>query len=353
MINTEYKHDYENIIQKAYRIVHNLFYKCIKDKKRAYPLYASYRHRKKLVKDSKNVIQYMSQKPSYNAGFGHGIDIWRNGIINSEMFHLRYAYMPMVSSEWEDSLGFSENETEVGSLKLKGYRQILLPYYDPNEKWSVDLIREIIKSYKGEKIIFLNEMEQQSKKDHFMIGADYMRRKFWESSKRRNDRLLYNKGEISVAVHIRRGDVSEGIKKGNEKLKKRWLDEDYYISLMGKILGFGSTDNIRFYIFSEGNKEDFSKINMFNGDVEFCLDMSPIDSFIHMCRADLLIVGLSSFSYDPGLINKSLKIASDRFWNPYPDNGEWIIADKFGMIEKDKEDILKNYLTEIAEGKKY
>ena len=49
----------------------------------------------------------------------------------------------------------------------------------------------------------------------------------------------------------------------------------------------------------------------------------------------LLITGLSSFSYDPGLINPAKKIAPKKFWNPYPKNGEWILADEEGNIEED------------------
>ena len=69
--------------------------------------------------------------------------------------------------------------------------------------------------------------------------------------------------------------------------------------------------------------------------------MNMIDSFIHMCRADLLVVGLSSFSADPGYINPALKIVPSRFWGKHPDNGEWIVADEKGIMMAEDVALLK------------
>ncbi len=337
----EYKHDYESPVKKAGRKIKTVFFGLFKDPKKTYPFYASYRHRKVKRSAAAPVTQYMTQEPDYSAGFGHGVDVWRNGIINAALFGLEYAYTPMVNKAWEQELGFSENENSVSELKRSGYRVVKLPYYEPDDEKSISLIKEITASYRGEKVIFLNEHEQNCNNDFFMTGADYMRRKFWAASRREHDKLIYRDGEISVAVHIRRGDVSVGVANGQENMKKRWLSEEYYITVMEKIKEILAGRKMRFYIFSEGVKEDFPLINKMDADICFCLDMGAVDSFIHMCRADLLVVGLSSFSYDPGLINTNLKIASDRFWCPYPDNGEWILADADGRFPEAEEEKIR------------
>ena len=344
----KYKHDYETRSMKLCRKLHTLFYRMVRDRKKASFLYASYRHRKIKPATKEDVKQYMTQSPNYSAGFGHGLDIWRNGIINANHFGLEYAYMPMVSETWEEALGFGEREKSIGMLLQEGYREILLPYYDLSDEKSIKIIKQIITSYRGEKIIFKNEFEQSSDLEKFMISADYMRRKFWESSARKKDNIMYSGDEISVAVHIRRGDVNQEQGKKNANIRKRWLDEEYYVNIINEILQMDTKKKLKFYIFSEGKKEDFVLLNNLKDiDMQFCLDMPATDSFIHMCRADLLIVGLSSFSYDPGLINPALKIASDKFWNPYPENGEWIIAEENGQLTGDGKKSLNGYLSMI------
>lgn len=330
-----YKHDYENLIKRIKRKSREIFFRIMKEKENTYPFYASYRHRNKKPNINKKhkTVQYMTQEPNYSAGFGHGIDVWRNGIINASILHLEYAYTPMVSREWEEALGFAEGEKSVEKLKKEGYREVLLPYYDLSDEKSTELIRSIIGSYYGEKIIFKNEFEQDCRQDRFMIGADHMRKKFWNSTRRKKDRLIYKDDEIPVAVHIRRGDVSAGLASGREEYRKRWLDEDYYVRVMNTVISsLKDREKIRFYIFSEGREEEFPKIGNMETKIRFCLDMSAVESFIHMCYAKILIVGVSSFSYDPGLINPFVKIVPKKLWNPIPDNGEWIIADNEGNI---------------------
>ena len=332
---TQYKHDYSTKKDKIFRKLHSTFFKLIKDKEKANIFYASYRHRNKKA-GKVYVIQYMTQQPNFGAGFGHGLDVWRAGVVNAKALGLEYSYTPMVTEEWDRALGLGEKEMSTEKLIKQGYRVVRLPYYEMRDKASRELIEKIIRSYRGEKVIFLNEFEQECSPKDTGIGNDFMRRKFFEASSRKDDKLIFEKDKVNVAVHIRRGDVSEGLKAGDESMRKRWLDESYYVKVIGAVDEKIKKENKEavYYIFSEGSEEDFPELKKME-NLRFCLDMNAIDSFVHMCRADFLITGLSSFSYDPGLINPAKKIAPKKFWNPYPKNGEWILADEEGNLEEE------------------
>ena len=333
---TQYRHDYSTKRDKLFRKLHSAFFKLIKDREKANIFYASYRHRNKQPGKT-YMIQYMTQQPNFGAGFGHGLDVWRAGVINAKALGLEYAYTPMVTDEWDRALGLGEKEESCEKLINQGYRVVKLPYYDMRDKMSRELIEKIIRSYRVEKVIFLNEFEQDSAPKDMDAGNAFMRKKFFEAAARKEDKLIYDKKKLNVAVHIRRGDVSEGMKAGDESMRKRWLDESYYVKVIESIeeqLKDKEKEAV-FYIFSEGDVDDFPELKKLER-VKFCLDMPAVESFVHMCRADLLVTGLSSFSYDPGLINPVKKIAPKKFWNPYPKNGEWIFADENGNIAEEE-----------------
>lgn len=343
-----YKHEYAGIIKKIKIKAHGLFIKVVSDKNKQRVFYRSYRHIGKKKTGAVETALYMTQEPNPLAGFGHGIDVWRSGISNAKIFDLNYAYCPMPTKEWDTRLGLGEGMTSIADLKGKGYRLIKLPYYDPYNGDDLEMIRQIIASYKGERIIFLNEFEQPTDRAYSQYACDCMKKMFWASSEREKDSLAYDADSVNIAVHIRRGDVTKN--SADPDIRKRWLDNTYYEAVIKQILAEAQTGiRIRVYIFSEGDKEDFKELETLACPVTCFLNTSIVESFIHMCRADILVVGLSSFSADPGHINPSLKIVPSRFWGTHPDNGEWIVADEEGNIsEEDRQKIKKTIKDRIS-----
>ena len=161
-ISKNEKHDYASLSQKIIRKLHKLFYRMIGDRKKAYPFYRSYRHRNKKTDPNKEALtsHYMTEYPGYLAGFGHGLGAWRAGLVNAGRFGLSYAYTPMVNQAWEETLGLGENFPGAKDLLNRGYRKVLLPYYDMNDPASIELIQQIVASYRGENDVFYNEHEQ-------------------------------------------------------------------------------------------------------------------------------------------------------------------------------------------------
>jgi hypothetical protein len=88
---------------------------------------------------------------------------------------------------------------------------------------------------------------------------------------------------------------------------------------------------IAIYLFSQGEIRDFAEFNQFE-NLQFCLDVSPMDSFLHMVFADVLITSKSSFSYKPALINNGTKVCPKEFWHGYPQTNDWVMADESGDL---------------------
>ncbi len=384
-LKKEEKHDYAGWGRKLYRRLHRAFYKILGDRKKAYPFYASYRHLKSDERKNKapdlpdknsddrdtalfsgmdettwshgyaevnhsvptgqiatyfrnfHAEHYITELPAYMAGFGHGLGAWRTGLVASIRLGLPYAYTPMVTPGWETTLGLGEGMPLATELLKKGYKKVLLPYYDMNSPGDMALVRRIIRSYRGRKAVFYNEYEQWTKTGDDIYGDTLIRQIFHASPTRQKDKLLYKEKEYNIAVHIRRGDVSALLNQGDTSMQRRWLELSYYAQLMKTITELAKENRfdrkLHFYIFSEGKEEDFKELTVLHSgdapapDITLCLDVSAESSFLHICRADLILTAPSSFSIESGAINPCKKVVPDRDWLTYPSNEEWLVAD--------------------------
>ena len=153
----------------------------------------------------------------------------------------------------------------------------------------------------------------------------YIKKWFESAQARKNDKLIYDSSCVNIAVHIRRGDIASGQTTGEAGLTKRWLDMDYYINIVKTLSTFLKDKKFVIYIYSEGDAEEYRAFEQY-GPVKYCFDMSAMDSFLHMIRADILITSKSSFSYKPVLLSDGIRICPDGFWHGYPDDEKWIVA---------------------------
>ena len=340
-LRKEDKHDYASPKKKAIRKLHTLLIKICGGREKTDFLYASTHHKKRRSPANKEWNHYMTEEPAYLAGFGHGFGGWRSGLVNAEIFGLKYAYTPMVSPAWDEALGLGAGMVSVDDLLKKNYKKIKLPYYDTAREESLDKIRRIISTYEGENIIFCNEYEQWTKKDDDIRGDKMIRKIFWDSPQRKKDNLLYSDDRFNIAVHIRRGDVESLLKQGDESMRKRWVDLDYYLIVMKQVESI-IPKKCCFYIFSEGEEKDFEILKTVSSEVKLCVKMNEQQSFLHICHANMILAGCSSFSIIAGALNYNLKIVPNRDWLTIPEEEEWIKADiETGISESDLNKVSK------------
>jgi hypothetical protein len=312
------------------KIKHRLWLECVNLTKNTsiYPLiYKSYWHM--LLSPKMGVVAkdnfYFSSTPNPGAGIGHQMANWISGYWWAKQFKIKFAHIPFSSPQWELFLGFGEDEVSVNELAKKGYRKVKLPLFDEFNQNDLNRTRRIIQSYSGSKVVFICEQDQ-SYVDQFGVMTD-IQRKFYNASSRKADQLVYSKDCYNIAIHVRRGDITIGQKNKNSNLLLRWQSNEYFIQVLSNVIKRVTPEKeIRIYLFSQGKECDFQEFKSFS-NMNLCLEMSAIDSFLHMLHADLLITSKSSFSYKPALLNRGIKVCPKKFWHGYPESEDWIIVD--------------------------
>jgi hypothetical protein len=211
-----------------------------------------------------------------------------------------------------------------------------LPFFEED---NADLIKEIIDSYVGEDVLFIEEQDQPYKNSYTEMV--FLKRKFYNAKARKEDRLIYSKDHLNIALHIRRGDIMiDG--KVNPVHKNRFQDNSYYVNVLNCITGNIKTErNLCVYVYTQGDEEDFPEFKDFD-NVFFCSDMNPYASFLHLVYADLLVTSKSAFSYVAALLSDGIKICPEDFWHGYPQSDDWILADEQGFFDVSK--LLNNRL---------
>ena len=289
-------------------------------------------NKNKAAVNNKSKTVYIAQKPNYGAGIGHQLANWNAGYYFATYYKKSFAHFPFSNNQWEKFLGFGENETSANNLiKDKTFKKVKLPRFDSDNEQHIKLIEQIINSYREEKLLFLFAMDQG-----YTRQCDTMHQlstKFFNAAVRKDEHLFYDSSKFNIAIHIRRGDIV-AMKKNNEANGNvRWLDNNYYVNVLTQTLTNLKTNKpIAIYLFSQGEKKDFKEFEQFK-NLNYSLNTNPQNTFLHLVKADVLIISKSSFSYKPALISKGIKICPANFWHNYPDTPDFILTDNQGNID--------------------
>ena len=150
--------------------------------------------------------------------------------------------------------------------------------------------------------------------DNYDLIISDFRRKYYLNKVQRPRSVL------TVAVHIRRGDVTCD--------NVLWTDSEVYRKIINtlKQIFVDNHLNYRIYIFSQGNTLDFVEL-MFPSDVQLMLDTDPILTMQELVEADVLVMAKSTFSYVAAVLSKGVKI-----YEPFgcPPQRDWIIRSPDG-----------------------
>ncbi|GFI10611.1 hypothetical protein IMSAGC007_03080 [Lachnospiraceae bacterium] len=301
-------------------------------------LYASYWHMRLQRRPPKERYEnYFSARPNPGAGIGHQMANWIAGYWYAKQFGLRFAHIPFsnsripyTKSSWESFLGFGEGEVSLEELvKEKGCRIVRLPMFGGEIEADLTMIRRIIRSYTNKRVVFLAEQDQFYREQYGVRSM--IQDKFFHAPVQRGKLLYDQKKGISIAVHIRRGDVTAV--SDNPNITMRWLDVGYYQRVLTALLKALKGLEAQIYIFSQGKKEEFEPYFPFP-NVHYCVDMAAEETFWHLVKADILLISKSSFSYKPALLSKGIIVAPEHFWHGYPDSEKWIVVNEEGEVNE-------------------
>ncbi len=291
-----------------------------------YPIiYNSYWRRFFFKKKKKRVLQYLTAVPNRGAGIGHQIANWNAGYWFSLFFNLKFAHIPFSNERWEKFLSFGKNEIKVADLVNKlGYKKIKIPYFNEKNDYEIRLIRKIIDSYFGMRVIFICEQDQFYFNQFGRIEA--IKQKFNQAVARKSDKSYYKDQNFNIAIHVRRFSIHV-----DEKVRaKRWLGNDYYEKVLLKVVkNLHPLKPIKIHVFSTAKADEFLEFSKY-GEIMFCNNFNEYESFLHLLKADLLITSKSSFSYKAALISDGIKVCPKDFWHGYPTEDNWILVDDDG-----------------------
>ena len=157
-----------------------------------------------------------------------------------------------------------------------------------------------LSSYEKSKIYKFREgyLVHGSFKPDFFYNKEVLKklRDCYYSNKKPDLSNIYLKDKFHIAIHIRRGDVS------NTTHASRYTSNIEYINLLKNIKI--PTNDFVIHIFSQGNVNDFKEFNSLK-NIKYHLNTNIEETFHCLVKADLLIICKSSFSYCAALLNEN------------------------------------------------
>jgi hypothetical protein len=132
--------------------------------------------------------------------------------------------------------------------------------------------------------------------------------------------LIYDKNKINIAIHLRVINDYDDNENMNDYLNntnmRHYMKYDMYIILINKLNN--TYPNADIHIFSQEKYFDlhYSKLKIIENIKIHFDDLDTFDTFHHLCKADVLCLGTSSFSFLAGFYNKNTVIYLPYFHPP-------------------------------------
>ena len=142
--------------------------------------------------------------------------------------------------------------------------------------------------------------------------------------------MLFNKETFNIVIH-KRHTRGNKLKKDSNLADKnsRITLNTFYIDIIKKLYEMYLDKNIQFWIFSDGEKNDFLEFKFISNNeslleykninisIKMMLKTNSIETFHHFAKSDILIMDKSSFSYCGALFNKNKIIYTDYWDKPH------------------------------------
>jgi hypothetical protein len=133
-----------------------------------------------------------------------------------------------------------------------------------------------------------------------------LRAKFWEGKQRQK------RGEISLAIHMRRGDVSAG----DRKVANNFTPNATFVNTLTRLKALvgSKAPALRIEIFSQGNPAMFADLAALGAQLR--LDEPALDTHRALVEADILVMSKGAFSYTAGVLNEGITLYDPQKYRP-------------------------------------
>ena len=179
--------------------------------------------------------------------------------------------------------------------------------------------------------------------DLYSLIADDLKQKYYAISK---DSYLIPKEKdvFQVAVHVRRGDVTNYDYPSGFNHKARYTDNAFLMKVLGNVSEVLSSLRIpaQWSLYSQGDVDDFEEFKRLG--IDCYINSCPFSTFHSLVSADVLVMSKSSFSYVAGLLSSGVKIYEPWWRQPLKD---WIVIGKDGRLSNE---VLKTQIQRVSMG---
>lgn len=297
--------------------------------------------------------RYLVAVPAYaSEGIGGQFVKWNTARLLARRHGLTFVHHPFTSSshspglDWEHFLGFGAGEVDYSALSRRGdIDTVDLPPLHISRTGvtsrgvdvPADFVRLTLESVLASREV-LFRLGGETWTDAQAGETDELKRKYHAA--RRAAALIgcaAKSAAVTVAVHVRRGDVRTLKDIGAHEGQRRWIDETYYASLIAGVNRVLGAANVQFRIYSDDPPRAFEQLPLIP-NVQFRLHgQDPVAAdiaFHEMVTADILAVGMSSFSYLAALLSDGVKLAPSSYPHDLP--ADWLRCDSAGAFDGER-----------------
>ena len=238
---------------------------------------------------------------------GHKFHNWLTGLYLAKLYNLEYIYSPFTqdAERYENFLNLSKGYKKITDINPIGIFNVPSFQFCHDDSLSEEVFKENLNRFaqyvemlpEGGLIDLAHNPFPGMLTQHYELVIPELQKLFWGFDRNTN---LYERGDINVAVHIRRGDINLNSN------PDRWLDLMHYANIIQNLNRELGRDNIKIYVFSEGQYDDFT--DLADENVYLILGGSDLEAVQHMCAADILVTGQSSFSIMAAYFNRNFTI---------------------------------------------
>lgn len=305
------------------------------------------------------------------AGIGHQFTNFLVPYTLSKKYNLKFVYQPFQGETdgtferkgtnfyqittpvkaWNDFLNFHEGELVLSDVP-KGCKEIQLPWlWNGTTTWDAIEFANLIQDPK------LNEdpdvlFRVSSKADGQFINMDWdtyenndLKRKYNNSGQVKNFKCYFDKNITNVAIHIRRGDVTEA------NGYRRWMGLDYYLRIIETLSNMKELQDITFHVYVwdmlDQEKKVLSSLNLLGKhQIQLHIDEDVLSTFYHLTKADIFVSGQGAFSLLANYLTDAVKLTTPWkesvdgktivYWDNFPNNIEDLIPIDDGIFDADK-----------------
>ena len=250
------------------------------------------------------------------AGMGHRVSSWISAYIVSQRLGLVLLHLPWRDS-WDSYLGLDHAprwHAGMGPVRLMPLARD--ERYPDDWRRQFHFVEEVAR--KGPAVFRLG-LDQRTFDQS--PAFDAVRAGYW----RAHTRAPRQTGTLQVSVHVRRGDVHQG-------MSDRFRPVDYFVNQLKLVTQELQQRQLPFNV-TIHSQDDLSDVG-WPAEVEQDLSADQFQTFDAMARADVLIASPSSYSVTAGMVSEGVVLRPANWFHALPREPRWVGVTPQGTADR-------------------